>query len=108
LNIGQRMVKKHRIPQPQPSPAKAGSGNGSSRGKLTEKRPNRNLDGCAESAGFLSLNPLPIGANANRASLLTPWDLFDESDAKRALEFDNEACQSAGALMPYRSRSELR
>jgi hypothetical protein len=27
------------------------------------------------------MNPLPIGANAKKASLPTPWDLFDESDA---------------------------
>jgi HEPN domain-containing protein len=32
-------------------------------------------------------------------ALLTPWDLFDESDARRAVEFANEACQSAEALM---------
>ena len=32
-------------------------------------------------------------------ALLTPWDLFDESDARRAFEFANEACLSAEALM---------
>jgi len=28
-------------------------------------------------------------------ALLTPWDRFDESDASRAVEFANEACQIA-------------
>jgi hypothetical protein len=32
-------------------------------------------------------------------ALLTPWDPFDESDAKRAVEFAGAACQSAEALM---------
>ena len=51
------------------------------RGHTGVLRPNRKLDGCAENVGFLSMNPLPIGANAKKASLPTPWDLFDESDA---------------------------
>jgi HEPN domain-containing protein len=32
-------------------------------------------------------------------ALQTPWDLFDESDARRAIEFAAEACQLAERLM---------
>jgi len=66
---------------------------------VTEKPANRKLDGCAED-GRIPVDVIPpIGANAKKAALLTSWDLFDESDARRAVEFANEACQSAEALM---------
>lgn len=32
-------------------------------------------------------------------ALQTPWDLFDESDARRATEFATEACRLAEQLM---------
>lgn len=32
-------------------------------------------------------------------ALRTPWDLFDESDARTAIEFATEACQLAEQLM---------
>ncbi len=32
-------------------------------------------------------------------ALQTPWELFDESDARRAIEFATEACQLAEQLM---------
>ena len=37
------------------------------------------------------MNPLAIGANAKKAFPPTRWDLFDESDAKGAVEFASAA-----------------
>jgi len=32
-------------------------------------------------------------------ALMTPWDLFDESDARRAIDFATESCQLAEQLI---------
>jgi len=32
-------------------------------------------------------------------AMRTPWDLFDESDARKAIEFATESCELAERLM---------
>ena len=83
-----------------------GDGNESSRVKLREKRPSRGLDGGAEDVGSPSIGLLAIGANAKKASLLTPWDLFNGSDARRAVEFASAAYRTG--LNPPAAKTDRR